>query len=155
MPDVDGLIEQYRAGLEAELVLLGRLKEIASRQHETTRVADIDALQRVADQRDALMSGLLAIEHDVKSVRDQLSRARKSARQAPGFAQVVTLQQNVARLVKGILDTDRSSIQALEQIVSSRKMAAQAIERAESTLAAYGRIVAAPPPTATLVNRKG
>jgi len=152
--DLGGLIEQYRVALEAELVLLGQLKELAGRQRATTAAADIDALQRASDQRDTLMSGLLAIEQQVRAVRDQLSKQRSAARRMPGFDHVVGLHETVARTVRGILDTDRDSIRALEQIVESRRVAARSLDQAESTLAAYGRMVM-PPPSATLVNRKG
>jgi hypothetical protein len=153
-PDLTALIEQYRVGLDAELVLLGRLERIAARQHETTHVADVEALQRAADERDALMSGLMAIEQEIRPIREQLSRARAAARRLPGFAHVADLHETTARIVKEILDTDRDSIRALEQIVASRRVAAQALEQAESTLAAYSRTTAAPA-AATLVNRTG
>lgn len=153
-PDLSALIEQYRAGLEAELVLLGRLQDIAARQRQTTDVADIEALQRAADERDGLMSGLVAIEQDVRPVREQLSRARTAARRLPGFAHVAGLHEITARIVKNILKTDGDSIRALEQIVASRRLAAQALEQAQSTLAAYGREMVSPA-AATLVNRTG
>ncbi len=153
-PDLAALIEHYRVGLEAELVLLGRLQAVAARQHQTTQVTDIDALQRAADQRDALMSGLMAIEQEVRPIREQLSHARTAAHRLPGFAHVAGLHETAARIVKEILETDRDSIRALEQIVASRRVAAQALEQAESTLAAYGRTTT-PPPAATLVNRTG
>jgi hypothetical protein len=153
-PDLGALIEQYRIGLEAELVLLGRLEAIAARQRETTHGSDIPALQRAADERDALMSGLMAIEQDVRPIRGMLAQARTTARRLPGFAHVADLHEAAARMVKDILETDSDSIRALEQIVSARRLAAQAVEHAESTLAAYGR-VAVRPPAATLVNRTG
>ncbi len=152
--DLTALIDQYRVGLEAELVLLGRLQGIAARQHETTEAADIETLQRASDERDALMSGMMAIEQEIRPIREQLSRARTAARSLPGFARVADLHETTARMVKDILDTDRDSIRALEDIVASRRMAAQALEQAASTLNAYNRI-ATPPPAATLVNRRG
>jgi hypothetical protein len=100
------------------------------------------------------MSGLMAIEQEIRPIREQLSRARTQARRLPGFAHVASLHETTARIVKDILDTDRDSIRALEQIVASRRMAAQALEQAESTLAAYSRVTT-PPPAATLVNRRG
>ena len=148
------LIEQYRVGLEAELVLFGRLESIAARQRETTQASDIPALQRAADERDELMSGLMAIEQDVRPIRETLSQSRAAARHLPGFAHVAELHEIAARMVKDILETDRDSIRALEHIVSARRLAAQTVEHAESTLAAYSR-VAARPPAATLVNRRG
>jgi len=153
-PDLGALIEQYRVGLEAEVVLLGRLEAIAARQLKTTQVSDIPALQRAADERDALMSGLMAIEQEVRPIRGTLSEARIEARRLPGFAHVAELHEATARMVKDILETDRDSIRALEQIVSSRRVAAQAAEQGEATLAAYGRALAFPP-SATLVNRTG
>jgi len=152
--DLTALIEQYRVGLEAELVLLARLERVAARQHETTQEADVEALQRAADERDALMSGLMAIEQEIRPIREQLSRARATARRLPGFAHVADLHETTARIVRDILETDRDSIRALEQIVASRRVATQALEQAESTLAAYSRTTAAPA-AATLVNRTG
>lgn len=153
-PDLGPLIEQYRVGLEAELVLLGRLEAIAARQRETTEVSDIPALQRAADERDALMSGLVAIEQDLRPIRGTLSQAGSTARRLAGFVHVADLHEATARMVKDILETDRDSIRALEQIVSARRVAAQAVEHAEATLAAYGRVTARPP-GATLVDRRG
>jgi hypothetical protein len=153
-PELGVLIEQYRVGLDAELALLGRLEAIAARQRDTSTASDIPALQRAADERDALMSGLMAIEDDVRPIREALSKARMAARRLPGFAHVAELHEAAARMVKDILEADRDSIRALEQIVSARRVAAQAVEHAEATLAAYGRVTAAPA-AATLVNRTG
>jgi hypothetical protein len=152
--DLGALVDQYRVGLEAELVLLAHLQRVAARQRETTEAADVEALQRGADERDALMSGLMAIEQDIRPIREQLSRARAAARRLPGFSYVAGLHETTAQLVKNILETDRDSIRALEQIVASRRVAAQALEQAELTLAAYSRTTAAPA-AATLVNRTG
>jgi uncharacterized protein YhaN len=153
-PHLTALVEEYRVGLEAELVLLGRLQSIAARQHQTTQATDIEALQRAADERDALMSGLMAIEQDVRRIREELGRSKAAVRRLPGFDHVAGLHETASRIVKEVLTTDRDSIRALEQIVASRRMAAQALEQAESTLAAYSRLTT-PPPAATLVNRRG
>jgi len=153
-PDLPTFIEQYRLGLDAELVLLRRLQQIADRQQETTAAQDIEALQRAADERETLMSGLMAVEQQIRESRDALAHAPGEARRLPGFAHVVALHDTVAGIVKGILETDGDSIRALEQIVEARRIAAQAAEQGEATLAAYGRVIACPP-AATLVNRRG
>ena len=57
--DLAALLEQYRAGLESELILLVQLQEIAVHQHEMTQAADIDALQRATDRRDILTANLM------------------------------------------------------------------------------------------------
>ena len=56
------LIEQYRAGLEAELVILRRLEQTAARQREASAAQDLAALNRAADDRDGLMAALVNIE---------------------------------------------------------------------------------------------
>jgi len=153
--DLAALLDQYRVGLEAELVLLRRLQEVASRQHAaTTEREDIEALQRAADERDRLMAGLVAIDQRIGDARERLARARDQVRRLPGVEEVVSLHKTVCEIISAILDTDRDSIRALEQVVAARRLAAQTLEQAESTLAAYGR-VAIPPPAATLVNRRG
>ena len=152
--DFPTIIEQYRLGLDAELALLQRLQTIADRQRDTTAAGDITALQRAADERETLMSGLMAIEQEIRQSREALSRARAEARGLPGFERVAALHATVGGIVKGILETDRDSIRALEQIVDARRIAAQAAEQGEATLAAYGRVIAFPP-AATLVDRKG
>ena len=52
-PDLAALIEQYRAGLDAEIVLLTRLEGVAARQKAATAERDFTALNRAADDRDA------------------------------------------------------------------------------------------------------
>lgn len=153
-PDLGALIEQYRVGLDAELALLQRLQKIADRQRETTEAQDIEALHRAADERETLMSGLMTVEQQIRGGREELGRARDEARRLPGFTRVVALHRTVAGIVRDILETDRDSIRALEQIIEARRIAAQVAEQGESTLAAYGRVIAFPP-AATLVNRTG
>jgi hypothetical protein len=152
--DLPTIIEQYRLGLDAELALLQRLQQVAARQRDTTAAQDIDALQRAADERETLMSGLMAVEQQIRGSREELSRARDETRRLPGYSHVAVLHDTVAGIVKDILATDRDSIRALEQIVEARRIAAQAAEQGESTLAAYGRVIAFPP-AATLVDRRG
>jgi hypothetical protein len=153
-PDLPTIIEQYRLGLDAEMALLQRLRKIADRQRDTTAAQDIDALQRAADERETLMSGLMAVEQQIRGSREELVRARDEVRRLPGFGHVVALHETVAGIVKNILETDGDSIRALEQIVEARRIAAQAAEQGEATLAAYGRVIAFPP-AATLVDRRG
>lgn len=152
--ELAALIDQYRVGLDAELVLLHRLETVAARQRERSQASDITSLQLAADERDALMSGLMAIEQDIRPVRERLTSLRAVARKMPGFAHVAELHESAARIVKEILETDRDSMRALSEIVEARRLAAQAAEHGEATLAAYGRAAAAPP-AATLVNRRG
>ncbi|MEP7305628.1 MAG: hypothetical protein ABJA98_08935 [Acidobacteriota bacterium] len=152
--DLAAVLEQYRAGLESELILLVHLQKIAARQHEMTQSADIDALQRATDRRDTLTADLMKVEDQMRPLRDRLTRDQASAQQLPGFDHAVALYQTIARMVAEVLETDGHSVRALAQIVGARRAAVQDAEQAEATLAAYGR-AAVRPRTATLVNRRG
>ena len=148
------LIEQYRAGLEAEILILRRLKQASALQQEASTGGNLEALNRAADGRDRLMAGLVNIEGQVREVRQTLARFRDDARRVPGYAEAVQLHAEAVGLVTEILKTDEESVEALAAAEIVRRDAARAVEQGETTLAAYRRVMAAPP-GATLVDRRG
>lgn len=148
------LIEQYRAGLEAELVILRRLRQTAAFQQQATRTKDLDALNRAADARDRLMAGLVSIEGQLREVRHTLSASRDLARREPGYAEAAALHSEAIALVSDILKTDAESVEALAAAEMARRDAARAMEQGETTLSAYRRVMTTPP-GATLVDRHG
>jgi hypothetical protein len=148
------LIEQYRAGLEAELVILRRLEQIAVRQRDASAAHDHAALNRAADDRDGLMAALVNIEGELRSVRQTLSASREEAKHLPGYAEAVQLHREAIALVSGILQTDGESLDALAAAELARRETARAMEQGETTLAAYRRVMTALP-GATLVDRRG
>src|SRR5262249_28120314 len=153
-PNLTTPLEQYRLALEAQFALLGRLRAIALRQQELASGDDMRALEAAADERDRLMAGVLEIEQQLQEVRALLGGQRAAVQRLPGFAEVVALHKKVTETVAEVLETDRDSIRALEQVMAARRLAAQALEHGESTLAAYSRLTAQPR-SATLVNRRG
>jgi hypothetical protein len=148
------LIEQYRAGLEAELIILRKLEQTAARQREASSTQDFSALNRAADERDELMAALVNIEGQLRVVRQTLSKSRDEARHLPGYAEAVKLHREAIALVTGILNTDDESLNALAAAERARRETARAMEQGETTLAAYRRVMTALP-GATLVNRRG
>jgi hypothetical protein len=148
------LIEQYRAGLEAELVILRRLEQTAARQREASAAQDLAALNRAADDRDGLMAALVNIEGQLRVVRQTLSASREEARHQTGYAEAVKLHREAIALVTGILNTDSESLDALAAAELARRETARAVEQGETTLAAYRRVMTALP-GATLVDRRG
>jgi hypothetical protein len=148
------LIEQYRAGLEAEIAILRRLEETAGRQQEASTSGDLNALHRAADDRDGFMAALVNIVGQLRVVRQILSRARDEARHLPGYTEAVRLHREAIALVSGILKTDGESLNALAAAELARRDAARAMEQGETTLAAYRRVMTALP-GATLVDRRG
>jgi hypothetical protein len=148
------LIEQYRAGLEAELVILRKLEHTAAHQREASAAQDFGALNRAADERDGLMAALVNIEGQLREVRQTLSGSREEARHLPGYTEAVTLHREAIVLVSGILNTDGESLDALAAAELARRETARAVEQGETTLAAYRRVMTALP-GATLVDRRG
>ena len=150
----EGVIEQYRAGLEAELTILRGLQRLATRQREATYAHDLSALGVAADERDRLMEALVAVEGPLRQIRKALSEGRAKARQLPGYADALAMHAEAVALVTAILSTDDESVAALSKAELARKDAARATEQGETTLAAYRRVMKAPT-GATLVDRRG
>ena len=99
------------------------------------------------------MSGLMAVEQQIRGESPGAGArvtsappARVQPRRRPA--------RNRRRHRERHSRIDGDSIRALEQIVEARRIAAQATEQGEATLAAYGRVIAFPP-AATLVDRRG
>ena len=149
------LMEQYRAGLEAEMVLLHRLERVADRQRVASQEADLHSLNLVTDDRDRLMANLVRIEHELKPVRLMLLDRHAEIGELPEFKELIALHRDAAALVTAIVGYDRDSLGALQEAELARRFAARALEQGEYTLAAYRRVVSPPLTAATLVNRKG
>lgn len=153
--DATALIAHYRAGLEAEMSLLHRLETIARRQRESGETGDLDALGGLLDQRDRVMAGLVAVEHELKPIRAALVANRGALGHVPAFQSVAALHKEAVGLIEAIISTDHNTLSALEHAELARRFAAQSLEQGESTLAAYRRVVAPRLPGATLVDKKG
>lgn len=153
--DLGALVAHYRAGLEAEIVLLHRLEALSVRQREITRDGDLDTLTEVADERDRVMAGLVAIEHELKPIRAGLASEQDALKSVPAFQEVAALHAEAGTLITGIVTSDQDSFEALREAELARRVAAQSLGQGESTLAAYRRVVAPPLAAAALVNRKG
>ena len=149
------LIDQYRAGLEAEIAILHQLAEAAHRQGVNSGNGDADGFHKVADERDRLMQGLVTIEADMRPVRAKLSACREQASRLAGFADVASLHRDAAHLAAGILSTDQQSLRSLADAEVARRSAVAGIERGETTLAAYRRVLTPPLSSPTLVDRRG
>lgn len=153
--EANRLLAQYRAGIEAELTLLHQLSEIARSQREVTATANFEVFARVADKRDAIMRSMITIEEGLKTVREQLTANRGVAARLEGYAEVVARHREASELVSAILSTDQQSISALADAELARRSAMASLERGESTLAAYRRVLSPPVSGARLLDKIG
>jgi hypothetical protein len=149
------LVEQYRAGLDAELMLLHRLQAIAVDQRRASETGSVTEMQATVDHRDRVMATLVTLEHELKGVRQQLLKFRQYLAEMPAFHEIVALHRQAADLVADIVAVDQDSVQALKNAEHARHLAAQTLEQGESTLTAYRRVVTPALESATLVNRRG
>jgi ABC-type transporter Mla subunit MlaD len=149
------LIQQYRAGLDAEMNLLRQLALVSEQQHADTHDRDFAGFHHAADERDRLMQSLVTIEAGLRDVRQHLADNREQASRLPGFEDVIVLHREAAQLVSTILSTDKQSLSSLADAELARRSAVAGIERGETTLAAYRRVLTPPVASATLVDRRG
>jgi hypothetical protein len=149
------LVNQYRAGLEAEMSLLHQLETLAAQQREHTGRDDATGLASLIDLRDRVMASLVTVEHELKPVRSALAEHRSALEHLADYETLAQHHRDAAALVSSILATDHDSMDALREADEARRFASKSVEQGESTLAAYRRVVAPPLSNATLVNRKG
>jgi hypothetical protein len=144
----------YQAGLEAEMHLLNQLDRLSAVQQEATRSGDTALLERIGEERRHLINGLVAVEHDIRPARHLLADRKTEASHLEGFDLVVSLHEQAAELIAGIVSSDRETIDELRKAELARRFVARTVQAGENTLAAYRRVVA-PRQGAALVDRKG
>jgi hypothetical protein len=149
------LISQYRAGLDGELALLRRLEALSLEQRDATTAGEFKRITEITDERDRVMANLVTLEAELKPLRLRLFQSREKLQDVAEFREVISLHQQAAALVNGVLSIDENSLEALKEAEIARRTAAQALEQGESTLAAYRRVVSPSLKPASLVNRRG
>lgn len=137
------------------MALLRQLEALSARQREATLEGRIDALPAIHDARDQVMVSLVTIEHELKPLRTALAEHRHAVEHSPVFQEVIAFHRQAADLVGSIVIADKESLEALRGAEEARRSAAEAVERGETTLAAYRRVIAPAPAHAALVNRRG
>jgi hypothetical protein len=155
LTELGELIEQYHAGIEAELAVLRQLEKIATRQHVVSTERDFDALVGETDTRERLTRTLVAIEEGLRELRKQLAGRRREAEQLTEFHDALVAHREAAELVARILSTDQQSLKALADAELARRAALASVDRGEVTMAAYRKVLTPPVASATLVNRQG
>lgn len=153
--DLDQLVADYDAGLDAELALLTQMKRLSEAHRDATAANQLDRITRLGDERERLTASLLTIEHDLAPIRETLSTHRDRAAKLARFQAVVTRHRTAGELIATILASDQESLHGLREAALARRTASQAIEAGEATLAAYRRVIAPPVASAALVDKRG
>ena len=153
-PDLHTILAEYRAGLDAELALLRRLDALSLRHASAVDTGDVGALRDVHQARESVMRNVVSVEHELVPLRAALGAARPQLAHLKEFQAVVALHAEAAGMVNRIIASDKGSMAALEQAEIERRSAATAMEKGETTLQAYRRVIT-PAVSSTLVDRKG
>lgn len=154
--DAAPLLTQYRAALEAQISMLRHLLELSARQRDRVHARNpTDLLNGIVDERERVMAALVSLESEIMPVRHTLAAAREQLAHLTEFRELVELHRQAVQLVEEVVRTDDQSRLALREAELARRAAAESLERSESTLAAYRRVVMPSVAAATLLNRKG
>lgn len=149
------VIEEYEAGLEAQLRLLAQLDTIAKRQRDITLVKDYAAFNKASEPREELTHALLAIEERLRPIRERLAAHRREASMLPNYTRVVALHKEAQDLIARILAVDQESLRVMTDAEAARRLALASIGQGEMTLNAYRKVLAPPVASATLINGRG
>jgi hypothetical protein len=153
--EIDHALASYGAGLEAELSLLRRLQEQASRQRAATSRGEQGSIDDITVARERIMAGLLEIESQLRPLRALIATHRDLAATRPAFPETSSFHRIASALVQDILGADRETLAALRAAEASRRQAAKALETGGTTLAAYRRVITPLPTSASLVDEQG
>ena len=153
--DLEELLAQYRAALDAQLALLEQLEAVAARQREQTDARNFERLAVASDERDTLTRSLVTIEQGLAEVRQQLTQSRAEVIRMPQFAGVLERRRTAAEVVARILETDQESMRSLADAELARRAALAHLERGGTTLAAYRKVLTPPVSNAALLDRRG
>ena len=148
-------IATYRVGLDAEITLLTQLERVSIEQREATATRDMPRLGTIAEERERLLVSLVAIEQEVRPIREMLSTRRTQAAKLGGFAEVVARHRRAERLITQITSADAATLDMLRQTEQACRFAGRTVQRGEATLAAYRRVVAPPPSGAARFSQRG
>jgi hypothetical protein len=94
--DLDEVLREYRAGLEAEMALLHRLERLDTSRHDATSHEGVIELALLADEREKVMVSLVNIEHTLKPLRAQLVEARATLQGDAAFQEVAQLHRRAS-----------------------------------------------------------
>jgi hypothetical protein len=122
------LVEQYRAGLDAQLMLLHRLQAVALEQRRVTQTGSAGEVHATVEDRARVLGALVTVEQELKGLRELVAAAREDLAGLPAFQELADLHKEAADLVADIINLDRDSIESLEEGEQTRRIAAESFD---------------------------
>lgn len=152
--ELSATLAEYRTGLEAEMQLLADLKQLSGDQQEAGASRSVTRLTSINGERDRVMNALMAVEEQIKPLRQILATHREAIAGLDGYEETISLHRQAEALVAEIVDGDRRTLDALENVESTRRLAHEMIEKGRASLTAYRRVILPESIPAALFNRK-
>jgi hypothetical protein len=153
--EIEQLLDAYRTGLEHELTLLQRLSTLAEQQRSSTETRNFERLSADSDERDRVTRELMGLEETLAEVRHRIGAIRAQAAVFPAYYTIVALRRQAADLVSKVLSIDQESMKALSDAEMARRAAMAGLEKGETTLAAYRKVLTPAVAHAAIVDRVG
>ena len=148
-------ISAFAAGVQQEIGLLEQLQITAGEQRLAGEARDFDRFQAVSSERDRLTRALLDIESGLADTRLRVMPVLESDALDPGHLEVLTLCRRSDALVADILRCDREAMKTLADAEVARRAALNSLEKGETTLAAYRRVLTTTETHAGMLDQRG
>ena len=127
--ELSATLAEYRTGLEAELQLLAELKQLSGDQYDAGETRSVTRLTSINIERDRVMNALMAVEEELKPLRQTLATHREDIAGLEGYEETIALHRQAEAMVAEIVDGDRQTLAALENVESTRRLAHEMIEK--------------------------
>lgn len=151
----EAVLDHYCESFRAIVELLTSLLDCAERQEAAAHAGDFDTLERVTARRRDIMHAIASADGALQATRAQFASDASPLPLHPRFADVQELHSRARSLVTEIGARDEHVQAALARARDRAGADAHQLEVGGTSLAAYRRIVAPPPDSAELVDRRG
>jgi hypothetical protein len=149
------VLNHYCESFRTLLGHLASLRDCAESQEAAAQAGDFAALEHATAARREIMQAIARIDDGLLATRALLAPATSTLRTVPRFAEVDQLHACARDLIASIAARDERVQAALTHARDRAGADAHQLEMGGTSLAAYRRVVAPPPDSAELVDRRG
>lgn len=153
--DLQAVLDHYCERFGTLLGDLTSLLDCAQSQETAARAGDFAALEDATARRREIMQDVAAIDAELQAARARFASDAVAFRACPRFAEIDQVHGRARDLVASIASRDERVQAALTHARDRAGADAHQLEMGGTSLAAYRRVVAPPPDSAELVDRRG
>jgi len=151
----EAVLDHYCQGFRAILGHLASLLDCARCQEAAADAGDFEILEDATVRRRDIMQSVASADATLQATRSQFASDDSALPLHPRFADVRQLHDHARSLVAEIAERDARVQAAVARARDRAGADAHQLEMGGTGLAAYRRVVAPPPDSAELVDRRG